>query len=170
MKYRKIISMFLLVFLGNLSLIAQNEKFKALFLYNFIKNVEWPQGAKQGDLIIGVLGNSPVLKELETITSTQRSGGQPLKVKMISGVDEAANCHLIYVSPNKAAMISQLITRINGNHILVISDCKGAIQQGSGINFIMDGDKLKFEICKQNIEQRGLRVSTNLLNLGIAVN
>ena len=170
MKYRRIILMFLLVFSGNLTLMAQNEKFKALFLYNFIKNVEWPQGSKQGDLIIGVLGNSPIFKELEAITNTQRSGSQPLKVKMVTALDEAADCHLIYVSPNKAGMIAQLITKTSGNHILVISDCKGAIQQGSGINFIMDGDKLKFEICKHNIEQKGLKVSTNLLNLGVVVN
>lgn len=170
MKSRKIIPMLLFLFLGNFTLIAQNEKFKALFLYNFIKNVEWPQASNQNDLIIGVLGNSPIAKELETITISQRSSGQPLKVKVFSGLDEITDCQLIYVSPNKAGIIPQLIAKTNGNHILIISDSKGGIQQGSGINFIMDGDKLKFEICKHNIEQKGLKVSTNLLNLGVKVN
>lgn len=170
MKKIKIIAMMLLLFSGLVNLSAQNEKFKALFVYNFIKNVEWPPASKQGDLVIGVLGSNPISKELETITSTQKAGNQNMKVKVFASVDEVSNCHLIYVSPNKTALIPQLITKIHGSSTLIISDGRGAIQQGSGINFILDGDKLKFEIKKQNIEQRGLKVSASLLNLGIEVN
>jgi hypothetical protein len=170
MKSRTIIPMLLFLFLGNLTVHAQNEKFKALFLYNFIKNIEWPQTSNKEALVIGVLGNSPISKELEAITASQRISGQPMKVKVCSGIEEMSDCHLVYVSPNKAGVISQLNAKTGGNHILIISDSKGGIQQGSGINFIMDGDKLKFEICKHNIEQKGLKVSTNLLNLGIIVN
>ncbi|MGC3978731.1 MAG: YfiR family protein [Paludibacteraceae bacterium] len=157
-------------YLGIVSVKAQNEKFKALFLYNFIKNIEWPQAYKQGDLVIGVLGNTPILKELETITGNQKAGNQPMKVKFFSNAEEVSSCHLIYVSPNKGGAIAQLLTKVNGNNTLIVSDSKGGIQQGSGINFIMDGDKLKFEISKHNIETKGLKVSASLLNLGVAVN
>lgn len=165
-----IMSMLLMLFLGSLTLKAQNEKFKALFLYNFIKNVEWPQSYKQGDLIIGVLGNNPIIKELETISSTQRAGSQSMKVKVFSSVEEINNCHILYIAPGKAAAIPQLLAKLNGSSTLIVSDSKGGIQQGSGINFIMDGDKLKFEIKRQHIEVKGLKVSTSLLNLGIVVN
>lgn len=160
----------LMLFLSSFMLQAQNEKFKALFLYNFIKNVEWPPASKQGDLIIGVLGSNPISKELETITSTQRAGNQAMKVKVFSTVEEITNCHIIYVSPNKGNLVPQLLAKISGSNTLVVSDNKGGIQQGSGINFILDGDKLKFEISKHNIEVKGLRVSTSLLNLGIPIN
>jgi hypothetical protein len=62
-----------------------------------------------------------------------------------------------------------LLSKTNGNATLIVSDNRGGIQQGAGINFIMDGDKLKFEICRQHIEQKGLKVSASLLNLGITV-
>jgi hypothetical protein len=165
-----IIASLLLLFMGSFTLNAQNEKFKALFLYNFIKNVEWPQTYKQGDLIIGVLGSNPISKELETITSTQRTGNQAMKVKVFSSVEEITNCHIIYVSPGKGNLIPQLLAKNSGNSTLIVSDNRGGIQQGSGINFILDGDKLKFEISKHNIELKGLRVSANLLNLGIQIN
>lgn len=164
------IAMLLLCFAGSLTLKAQNEKFKALFLYNFIKNIEWPEAYKQGDLIIGVLGNNPVSKELETITASQKTGNQSMKVKVFSSVEEMVNCHIIYVAPNKGGLIPQLIARIGGHNTLVVSDSKGGIQQGSSINFILDGDKLKFEISKQHIEQKGLKVSASLYNLGVQVN
>ena len=164
------IATLLMLFLCSLSLNAQNEKFKALFLYNFIKNIEWPPAYSQGDLIIGVLGTNPITKELETITSTQKAGNQTMKVKIFSSVEEIKTCHIIYVSPNKAGLIPQLLTKLNSNNTLIVSDNKGGIQQGAGINFILDGDKLKFEISKQRIEQKGLKVSASLLNLGSPVN
>lgn len=170
MKKRMILTTLLMLFLSGIALKAQNEKFKALFLYNFIKNVEWPQSYKQGDLIIGVLGSNPITKELETISSTQRAGNQTMKVKVFSSVEEISNCHLIYVAPNKGSVIPQLLTKLNGSSTLVVSDSKGGIQQGSGINFITDGDKLKFEIKKQHIEMKGLKVSASLLNLGVVIN
>jgi len=169
-KKRRIITTLLLLILGSCALNAQNEKFKALFLYNFIKNVEWPQAYQQGDLIIGILGSNSITKELETITSTQRAGSQTMKVKVFSNVEEIGNCHILYISPNKGLLIPQLLTKFSGNSTLIVSDSKGGIQLGASINFIMDGDKLKFEINRQHIEQKGLKVSASLLNLGIAVN
>lgn len=160
----------MLLFIGSSVMKAQNEKFKALFLYNFIKNVEWPASYKQGDIIIGVFGNNPIIKELETITSTQKSGNQSMKVKLISNLDEVTDCHLIYVSPSKGSSVANLMTKVNGNSTLVVSDTRNGIQQGSAINFLVDGDKLKFEISKSHIEQKGLKVSTALLTLGIQVN
>lgn len=167
---RMIITTLLFLFVSSMATNAQNEKFKALFLYNFIKNIEWPQAYKQGDMIIGVMGNTPIIKELETITSSQKAGNQMMKVKVFSNPDEVTNCHLIYIAPNKSGTIPQIVSKLNGNSTLIISDGKGGIQQGSAINFLLDGDKLKFEISKQHIEQKGLKVSASLLNLGVAVN
>lgn len=81
---RMIITTLLFLFVSSIATNAQNEKFKALFLYNFIKNIEWPQAYKQGDMIIGVMGNTPIIKELETITSSQKAGNQMMKVKVFS--------------------------------------------------------------------------------------
>lgn len=169
---KKMITAMLFIISINSSMVlnAQHEKFKALFLYNFIKNVEWPQSYAQGDLIIGVLGASSISKELETIAGTQKAGNQSMKVRIFSTIEEIVNCHIIYVSPNKAGMLNPLLSKLNGHATLIVSDNKGGIQQGAGINFIMDGDKLKFEICRQHIEQKGLKVSASLLNLGISVN
>ena len=42
------------------------SKYQAVFMYNFTRYIEWPT-AKQ-PLVIGVMGNSPVLLELERLT------------------------------------------------------------------------------------------------------
>jgi hypothetical protein len=170
MKKKKMILTVLTLLLLGVSMNAQNEKFKALFLYNFIKDIEWPAAYTQGDLVIGILGNNPIQKDLENISANQKAGNQTIKVKTFSGVDEIRNCHVVYISPGKAALIGPALAKLNGSNTLIVSDTKGGIQLGAGINFITDGEKLKFEISKSHIEQKGLKVSIRLLNLGTVIN
>ncbi len=166
---RRMIGIVLFVFLSSMVMNAQNEKVKALFIYNFIKNVEWPQDNAQGDLIIGVLGSNVMKGELESLTSTQRVGNQAIKVKVFSTPEEVANCHVLYVSPGKSGQIANLSSKLNNHSTLIISDGRNGIAQGAGINFTINDDKLKFEISKNRIEQHGMKVSSNLVKMGIEV-
>jgi len=170
MKRSNVISvvMFLLI-TSSLTMNAQSERFKALFLYNFIKNIEWPQNSSQSEVVIGILGNNAIKSELETITSNQKSGNQAIRVKVFTSVEEVTNCHIIYVSPNKSNQIAQLSSKVNRQSTLIVSDSRSGISQGASINFIVNDEKLKYEISKHYIEQQGMKVSANLLKMGIEI-
>jgi hypothetical protein len=164
---------FLLFYLGFICTIAvqaQNEKFKALFMYNFTKYIEWPATQRSGDFVIGVLGNSSITAELRTIAGKQKVGTQNIVVKTFSSISEIEECNILYLPPSKSMLIGELASKLSGKPMLIISDKNGLASQGAGINYIMDGDKLKYEINKGSIEKRGLIVSNALLALGIAVN
>ena len=47
------------------------SKYQAVFIYTFTKYLEWPES--KPPLIVGVMGNSPVLLELEK--SSKAKGG-----------------------------------------------------------------------------------------------
>lgn len=163
---------FLMLYLGFVGLIntnAQNEKFKALFIYNFTKYIEWPTGQRQGDFIIGVLGNSPLTKELETIAGKQKVGLQNIVVKTFASVDEIISCHILFIPSGKSTQMTLILSKLSDKSTLIITDKEGLALQGSGINFVSDGDKLKYEVNRTNIEKKGLTVSNALLALGIAV-
>jgi hypothetical protein len=148
---------------------GQNEKFKALFMYNFTKYIEWPASIHQGDFVIGVLGNSTLTKELDVIAGKQKVGSQNIVVKTFASVDAIENCQIIFIPSGKSALIGAVILKLKGKPTLVITDRNGMALQGAGINFVSDGDKLKYEINKSTIEKEGLFVSKALLSLGIAV-
>lgn len=148
---------------------AQQEKFKALFMYNFTKNIDWPAQYYKGDFVIGILGNTPLSRELKTIAQTKKIGGQKLVVKNYSNVSQIENCHIIYIPTYKSKYLEQVILKIKGKSVLIITDNEGLALEGAGINYIMDGNKIKFEINSQNIENNGLKVSSSLIKLGIPV-
>lgn len=149
---------------------AQSEKFKALFMYNFTKYIEWPATVRQGDFVIGILGASPMAKELEIIAGKQKVGSQNIMVKTFNSIDEIGNCHILYVPASKSSSLAQIIEKLSGKSVLVVTDKEGLASQGACINYVQDGDRIKYELNKKNIEKRGMVVNSALVTLGIAVN
>ena len=145
---------------------AQNEKFKALFIYNYTKYIEWPTSQRDGDFVIGVLGNSTLADELKTISQKQKVGNRNIVVKVFSTADEIDNCHILFIASGKSSALPSAIQKSSGRSTLIITDKDGLARQGACINFVTDGSKLNYEISKQNIEKNGLSVSSSLLSLG----
>jgi hypothetical protein len=149
---------------------GQNEKFKALFIYNYTKYIEWPKAMRSGDFVIGVYGNSPLTSELQLLASKQKVGSQAIIIKTFSTLSGITKCHILYIPSSKSSSIGDILTTVGKANTLVVTDREGLVHQGSGINFVTDGAKLNYEISKTNIEKQGLTVSNSLLTLGKQVN
>lgn len=148
---------------------AQNEKFKALFIYNFTKYIEWPTGSSSGEFVIGVLGNSPIVDELKVVAGKGKVGAMSIVVKQYSSLGEIDKCHMLFVAPNSGADLNQIANMAKTKSILTIASKEGSIAKGSCINFKMVENKQLFEISKKNITDSGLVVNSQLLSLGIQV-
>ncbi len=159
--------LFFTSFLGLQSTEAQNEKFKALFMYNFTKYLEWPSNKNDGDFIITVVGESPIVKELNIIAQKKQIGFQNLKVEQVHSASEISSSHIVYVSSESTNMLNAVLSRLSKQNTLLITDKKGLIGKGAGINYIVQGGKQKFEISESNIASSGIKVGTTLLSLGI---
>jgi hypothetical protein len=147
---------------------AQNEMFKALFLYNFTKNVEWPADMRQGDFVIAVYGDSPVIGELEKVAATKKVGQQSIVVKKVDAgtIDK---CHILYLPTGKSGDFSSVLSKVEGKPILLVTDKDGLAQQGACINYVLVGGKLNFEINKSRFQKQGLQMASALANLGIVI-
>ena len=148
---------------------AQDEKFKALFMYNFTKYIEWPQNKQSGDFVIGVVGDSPIIEELNAIAQRKTVGSQTIKVKQISASDEVTKMHIVYVPEGKSDNAESLAGKVKGKGVVLITDKPGFAQSISGINYIKQDGKPKFEVSNKHLAEEGVKVSAQLLSLGIGV-
>lgn len=148
---------------------AQDEMFKALFLYNFTKDVEWPADYKQGNFVIAVLGASAIVPELEKIAQTKKVGSQPIQVVKVNSPAEAGKFHLLYVPSGKSGQLAQAVAAVAKKPVLVVSDKPGGAKEGACINFVKVDGKQKFEINTSTINSQGLKVTSFLSSLGIPV-
>jgi hypothetical protein len=165
---RKIFILFSIFFiLGVSAMHAQNEKFKALYIYNFTKYLEWPDSFNEGNFVIAVLGNSPIVDELIIIAAKRKIGFQPIVVEKINSVSEVDNAHILFIPPGKSNQIASAVNQLKDKPTMIITDKSGSIGSGACINFIVQSGKQKFEISKDNILARDIKVGSDLLSLGI---
>lgn len=148
---------------------AQDEKFKALFMYNFTKYLEWPVSKQSGDFVIGVYGNSPIINELNIIAQKRKVGAQQIVVSKIASPDGLEKCNIVYVPESRSAKIDEVKQYCDGHSVVVITDKEGLAKTHSGINYIKIDGKQNFEINKKRLESEGIKINSALLSLGKVV-
>lgn len=148
---------------------SNNYRVYAGLLYHFTKYVEWPSQRQQGDFVIGVYGNDEMLIATQNLMKNRFISNQKISVKKITKEEDIVNCHIIFVERNFSYKFKTIQPKSQTNHILLITEDANLAKKGAGINFVIQGDKLKFEMNKSAIESAGLKVSNELVKLSILV-
>ena len=146
-----------------------NARIKALFIYQFTKYVEWPAGSKGGEFVIGVVGNSSVVSVLEQMATTKKVGAQPIVVKKFSSASQVSGCQMLYLCSDKSSDFTAVLSKLKGKSTLLITEASGLAKKGSVINFVLQDNRQKFELSKNNASKFGLSVSSSLTQLAISV-
>lgn len=146
---------------------AQESEYmiKAAFLYNFSKFVDWPEGSFKDDLSpirLFILGADPFGNTLDSIRD-KAVKGRNLTIKRIQKVEEAAPCHILFLSPSEKGNVRQIIQSLGS--VLTVSEIPRFCQSGGMINFIKVEDKIQFEINPDAAQQKKLTISSRLLKL-----
>ncbi len=158
------------LFFSNYLATAQNAQLRAVFIYNFTKNIDWPPSNANAGFIIGVLGDSDIIDELHGISKKYKINNQNIIVKQFSTIDKLSKCNILFVPNSQSNNLASILSKLQNQSTLVIVDQEEAAKQGADINFTMQSGKLEFEINPQNLEKRDLKVSSKLLDLGHVVN
>ncbi len=167
---RRICLVFVLFSILAIKSFSQEDKFKALFMYNFTKYLQWPADKEQGDFVIGVFGASPIIEELDVISQKRKVGNRNLTVKTIDSIDEIKKCNIVYFPENKSSKAIELYPQCSNSGVVLITDKPGLGEKVAGINYILKDGKQQFEINKTHLEMQGVKVNSALLTLGIPVN
>jgi hypothetical protein len=145
---------------------GQNEKFKALFIYNFTNYIEWP-GGSASSFTIAVLGDSPIIGELQAIGKIKKVGSLSIEIVKVGSAAEIGNAQIVYIPAAKKKSLPDIAKALSGKPVLIIGD---NAQGEFGINFVEVDQKQSFQISKTNMEMRRLKVNSALIALGIPVN
>lgn len=141
------------------------HKAHCLFVYNFTKYIQWPDGAIKDDFVIGVFGKSDVRAELEKMSAMKKVNGKTIRVVEINSTDKLDGVHILFIPDEKSGQIGAVIESIKGKPVLLVTERQGLIQKGAGISFLTDDNNLKFEINSSSISSQNLRVASQLETL-----
>lgn len=146
---------------GNLSNV------EAMFIYNFLRHVNWPEGNGSENFVIGVYGNSDTYDQLIQFTANRKVGTKSIEVRKISSVTEAVSCQLIFVPAESMSAIPQIKKQIGSQACLIVGESEGSNSKGSTIEFILKDNTLKFRIDQERAQEQNLLVSRALMDMSI---
>jgi D-alanyl-lipoteichoic acid acyltransferase DltB (MBOAT superfamily) len=142
--------------------------FKAMYIYNFTKNFDWPEQYKSGPFIIGVLGESNIYEQLSSKYATKSVGIQQIQVINFKKPEDIEFCHILFVTEDQSNNIPPSLTK-NNTGTLVVTEKQGLLKQGVVVNFVIVNSKLEFELSKTNASRYNLSVGNQLQNLAMSV-
>jgi hypothetical protein len=153
---------------GLIPVFAQDVKFTALLIVNFAKYVGWPVDSQKGDFVITVLGDDPVVEELQAAGQNTAIGDQKIVVKKALSLDRVERCNILYISPDKSNSLTSALGKFPAS-TLVVTNKDGLAKEGSGINIVMIDGKMRFEINVESLKKSGLTAKPVLFKLGKSV-
>jgi hypothetical protein len=162
---------------------SREYQVKAAFLYNFIMFVDWPAEKTPGSnepIIIGIIGKDPFKNSFEPIKD-KLVNGKKVVVQRFKGLDEIKKsdkagmdkeieairkCHLLFICSSEKRVSKEITDMVKDYGVLTVGDVPDFIESGGGmINFIIEEEKVRFEINNAIAEQSKLQIRSQLLRL-----
>jgi hypothetical protein len=169
---------------------ATEYELKMAYMYNFLKYVEWPreknpdEAAKESDqnkdkqpepILIGVVGKDPFGKAWEIIQEKKindrkivykifdLSDEEEEKQKIMA--EEIRKCQLLFIPKAEEKYLDKILPLVRDYSVLTISETEDFLEQGGIINFVMEKNKIRFEINLDAAKEAGIQFKTSVLKL-----
>lgn len=145
---------------------------KALFLFNFIKYVEWPEETfsnHESPIVIGVVGKNPFDGLLQNTVEDKRQNGRNIIVKQIERNENIADCHLLFIPRSYNSSKANILEQLKGIPVLTIGEREDFIKDGGIINFVIKKEQVRLEINLLSSRMSKLRISSRLLSVADVV-
>jgi hypothetical protein len=140
------------------------EAVKAVFLYRFAGYVTWPAStANTSQFTIAVLGAENVAEQLKEFLPEHPIQGRPARVATIQGLGQLGDAQMIYIGPGVTGKLRPLIEALRDRPVLIVTDQPGALEEGSTVNFLLEQQRVRFEISTAAAKRSGLQIGSGLL-------
>lgn len=144
---------------------------KAAYLYNFGKFVEWPAKvtATSDIFSICVLGEDPFGAAFDATISGESINGKKVVVKRITKPLDAVSCRILFISSSEESRLKEILATLDDTSVLTVSDISQFTRRGGMIRFVMEANRVRFEVNLTTAEHAGLTLSSQLLKVAISV-
>lgn len=144
--------------------ISIEYKVKAAYIFKFFKFFEWNNSDStipKQPFRIGVIGDSPIYAALENLSKI--SGGEGIIPKKINVGDSLEGLHLLFLSKSSSDSLQKVTQESQSLNILTVGEETSFCLKGGAVNFVIENEKVKFEINRQAVKKAGIKVSSRIL-------
>ncbi len=155
---------------------ASNEsvelRVKAAYLLHFVRYVYWPNpspAVASSPVILGVLGQDPIVEVLENTVTGKTVNNRPIQVKLFPSAEQIDHCDILFVPRSESRQMQAALSAISGRPILTVSDKEKFSNNGGMVEFLLIDDTVRFAINNEAAERAGLKLSSELLRVAYSI-
>ena len=146
----------------------ESDALIALFIYNFVNFVEWPEVAfDKSESAINACwyGESAASRFLQTMDGTL-IGNRPLNTVISEEIQNLkTGCHVLFVEASRRAVLPDFWKNINYLFVLSVGEQQEFTDKGGIIRIVRTADQLEFDANINNAKEAGIFLSSDLLHL-----
>jgi len=141
---------------------------KAMFVYNFLKFVEWPSDTslRAGDpFVVLIIGEGATADATERFLESKTIGERPLVVRRIRWDQSLAGGRAAFIVERDAKKLHRILDGAATAGVLTIGEGDSFTTRGGVIGLLVEDRKVRFDVDTSAAQKAGLRVSSKLLAL-----
>lgn len=170
------------------------SEIKTAFIYNFMKFIQWPpeKDIAAGDIDktmpiqIAILGKNPFTQAFQQILD-KNIQGRPIELVLFESFEQFSRsypnkqsaadsyqktyastlhkCHLLFICDSEKNSVEELTAIIKGQGLVTVSDIEDFAAHYGMIGFVMEKNKVRFEVNLDAAGSENIRISSQLLGL-----
>jgi hypothetical protein len=144
---------------------------KAMFVYNFLKFVEWPADSHRTSdpFIVLIIGDGPTADATEQFLESKTIGDQKVSVRRTRWDQPVEGARAAFVVESDGKRLHHILDAAATAGVLTIGEGEGFATRGGVIALLVEDRKVRFDVDTTAAQVARLRVSSKLLALTHAV-
>jgi hypothetical protein len=148
--------------------IADEYRVKAAFIFHFAQLVDWPPEAQPGtdnSLFLCTLGDDPFQGALEGTVAGKAIGNRIIRIRHLGEPKDMQACQILFLGKAQSKRIPMLVTNLHNAPVLTVGETAGFLDAGGMIDFLLEENKVRFDINLNAAESARLKIGSRLLIL-----
>jgi hypothetical protein len=140
--------------------------FKATWLLNFARFVEWPAKTFEKEttpFVVGVLGDDPFTKdELAKALKDKTIGKRSFEIRKSDKAADLKGCQIVFIPATENGRLDDILDIYKGLPILTVAEKEDSARKGTAFNILIKNKKPVLELNNKAAEAAGLKVSSQV--------
>jgi YfiR/HmsC-like len=152
--------------------IEAEYRVKAAFIFHFAQLVDWPPDTPidtENSLFLCTLGEDPFQGTLESSVAGKLIGSRVMRIRHLAEVQDLQSCQILFIGKGQSRRIPAVVAALHNAPVLTVGDIAGFIGAGGMIGFLLQDNKIRFEINLAAANSARLKIGSRLLMLAQTV-
>lgn len=153
------------------SIQTSKNKVLAVTLTTICEFITWPTASRMNDkstpFIIGFVGKSSFIPYIRENSKALKIKSKQIILRQIQWNGTPPLCHMLLILPPYDKNTNPIVSVTKKNAILTVGELKGLAEQGVHVNFVVIGNRLRFELNVGALREARLKPDLPILDAAV---